>query len=151
MIRKRRAFFALLAVFALATVACSSDSSSTSASSPSSPDPSTATSVTATVKDFAIAIDPTSAAAGEVTFSITNEGPSTHEFVVVQTDTAPADLPVTDGLVSEDGITVIGEAEDIASGATPTLTLALEAGKYVIMCNIVGHYEQGMNVGLTVT
>ena len=146
MLRTRRASYALVAALAIATVACSSDSSSSSGS-----DTSTSGEVASTVKDFSITLDPTEVAAGQVKFTINNEGPSIHEFVVVRTDTAPGDLPVDGSLVSEDGIDVIGEAEDIAPGATPDLVLTLEAGQYVIICNIEGHYAQGMNAGLTVT
>ena len=31
------------------------------------------------------------------------------------------------------------------------LTLTLEEGQYVIICNLPGHYEQGMYTGLKVT
>ena len=86
-----------------------------------------------------------------MTFTINNEGPSAHEFVVIATDTAPGDLPVKDGLVEEDSITVVDEAEDIAPSTTASLPIDLEAGSYVIICNLPGHYEQGMNVGLKVT
>lgn len=153
MLRTRRATFALVAALAIATVACSSDSSSSSAastSSSSSSDTSTSGEVAATVKDYSISLDPTEVAAGEVKFSIVNDGPSTHEFVVVKTDTAPGDLPVDGALVSEDGIDVIGEAEDIAPSTTVDLVLTLEEGQYAIICNIEGHYSQGMSAGLTV-
>jgi uncharacterized cupredoxin-like copper-binding protein len=154
MLHSRRAFLALVAVLAIASVACSSDSSSSSAagSTATSPADDGGSAIAATEKDFSIGIDPTEVAAGEVTFTINNEGPSAHEFVVVQTDLAPGDLPVKDGLVEEDGITVVDEAEDIAPSTTTTLTIDdLEAGSYVIICNLPGHYQQGMNVGLTVT
>jgi len=154
MLHTRRAFFALVAVLAIASVACSNDSSSSSAAGSTATSPggdSGGAAVAATEKDFSIAIDPTEVAAGEVTFTINNEGPSAHEFVVIQSDTAPGDLTVEDGLVSEDGLTVIGEAEDIAPSTTVPLTLTLDAGQYVIICNLPGHYQQGMNVGLKVT
>jgi uncharacterized cupredoxin-like copper-binding protein len=152
MIRKRHTLFALVATLAIATVACSSSSSTSAGSTSSSAsDGSAGASVTATLKDFAVSIAPSEVAAGEVTFEITNEGPSTHEFVVLQTDTAPGDLTVENGLVPEDGITVVGEVEDIAASTTANLTLTLEAGQYVIICNIEGHYEQGMSTGLTAT
>ena len=153
MLHTRRAFFALVAVLAIASVACSNDSSTSSSSAAgSSSDADTGATVNATVKDFAIAIDPTEIAGGEITFSISNEGPSAHEFVVIETDDAPGDLPVEDGEVTEDGLNVIGEAEDIApSTSADPLTLTLAAGDYVIICNLPGHYQQGMNVGLKVT
>jgi len=153
MVRTRHTLYALVAALAIATVACSSTSSSTSAGSTSSStsDGSTGASVAATVKDYEVIIDPTSVAAGEVNFAITNEGPETHEFVVLQTDTAPEALTVEDGIVPEEGITVAGEVEDIAPSTEANLTLTLEAGPYVIICNIEGHYEQGMHTSLTVT
>ena len=152
MLHTRRAFFALVAVLAIASVACSNDSSSSSSAAGSSSDADTGATINATVKDFAIAIDPTEIAGGEVTFSISNEGPGAHEFVVIETDDAPGDLPVEDGEVTEDGLNVIGEAEDIApSTSADPLTLTLPAGDYVIICNLPGHYQQGMNVGLKVT
>jgi uncharacterized cupredoxin-like copper-binding protein len=151
MLHTRRAFFALVAVLAIASVACSSDSSSSSAAGTTATSPGGGAAVAATLKDFSISIDPSEVAAGDVTFTINNEGPSAHEFVVIKSDTAPGDLPVEDGLVTEDGIDVIGEAEDIAPSTTTDLTLELEAGQYVIICNLPGHYQQGMNVGLKVT
>jgi len=153
MLHTRRAFFALVAVLAIASVACSNDSSTSSSSAAgSSSDADTGATVNATVKDFAIAVDPAEIAGGEITFSISNEGPSAHEFVVIETDDAPGDLPVEDGEVTEDGLNVIGEAEDIApSTSADPLTLTLPAGDYVIICNLPGHYQQGMTTGLKVT
>ena len=46
---------------------------------------------------------------------------------------------------------MVDEAEDIAPSTTATLPIDLEAGSYVIICNLPGHYQQGMNVGLKVT
>lgn len=151
MLQTRRVLFVLVAMLAIASVACSSDSSSSSAGTTATSPAGGGTAIAATEKDFSIALDSTEVAAGEVTFTINNEGPSAHEFVVIATDTAPGDLPVKDGLVEEDSITVVDEAEDIAPSTTASLPIDLEAGSYVIICNLPGHYEQGMNVGLTVT
>ena len=54
----------------------------------------------ATEKDFASSLDQTSVASGDVTFHITNEGSSTHEFVVFKTDLAPDKLPTKNGVVN---------------------------------------------------
>lgn len=152
MIRTRRATYALVSAVAIASVACSdSSSSSSSAAGSSSSDADTGAAISATVKDFEIAIDPTDVAGGEVAFSINNEGPSAHEFVVIESDDAPGDLTVEDGEVTEDGLNVIGEAEDIAPSTTADLTLTLPEGQYVIICNVPGHYEQGMYTGLKVS
>jgi uncharacterized cupredoxin-like copper-binding protein len=150
---KRFTIAAMAAALMLAMAACSSDSSTSSAaaSTSTSPDSSSGSTIDATIKDFSISLDPSTATAGEVTFDITNEGPSTHEFVVIQTDDAPDDLPVENDEVTEDGLTVIGEQEDIPASSTASLTLTLDAGQYVVFCNITGHYSQGMYSGLTVS
>ena len=112
-----------------------------------------AASVDATLTDFKIELDKASAPAGEVTFNVTNDGPSVHEFVVFKTDLAEDDLPIDDvGDVAEsDEFAPVDEIEDIEKDATPTLTVDLEAGSYVIICNVPGHYGQGMHTAFTVT
>jgi uncharacterized cupredoxin-like copper-binding protein len=143
---------ALVAMFA---VGCSNgddtNTASTASATGSTTDSTDGTAVAATVKDFELTVDPDASPAGEINFTITNDGPSTHEFVVVKSNLAPDALPVADGLVSEDSIDVVDEAEDIAPGTTASLGVELEAGSYVIICNIAGHYEQGMHAGLTVS
>ncbi|MFL5768162.1 MAG: sulfocyanin-like copper-binding protein [Actinomycetota bacterium] len=143
--------------------ACSSsndDSNGSSSGSTGSSSSSTGSSgsasgaVGATEKDFAITLDSSSANAGSVSFDIQNQGPSTHEFVVFKTDLAPDALPTTDkGTVDEEakGLEHIDEVEDIAAGSTQTLTTKLDPGSYVVICNLPGHYQQGMHAPLTVS
>ena len=118
--------------------------------------------VDVTVQEFAVLPAQDSAPAGDVTFYVTNTGPEdTHEFVVFKTDLAPDALPTApDGSVDEEGegVELIDEIEDIAVGDTPMLTVSLDAGRYVFICNIVEeegdetivHYQQGMRTGFTV-
>jgi uncharacterized cupredoxin-like copper-binding protein len=116
--------------------------------------------VDVTLQVFSIATDPTSIDAGEVDFSATNEGPDdTHEFVVFKTDLALTDLPVDEnGAVVEDGegVELIGEIEDVEVGDTKSVTLDLEAGNYVFICNIwdeeeqEAHYQEGMRTSFVV-
>ena len=150
MVRKHYLVYPLVAALAIAAAACSSSSSSTSAAGTTTSSTG-GSSIAATEKDFEISLDPSTASAGEVTFDISNEGPSTHEFVVVQSDLAADQLPVKDGLVSEDAVTVVDEAEDIAPSTTTDLSVDLDAGTYIIICNVVGHYQQGMHTTLTVS
>jgi uncharacterized cupredoxin-like copper-binding protein len=145
---KRFFVMAVAAVFVAGMAACSSSSSSSSSAG------STGASeggIGATEKDFAISLAQSSVPSGDVTFNISNEGPSAHEFVVVESDLAPDALPVKDDEVEEDTLDSIGEQEDIAPNTTTDLTLTLDPGSYVVFCNITGHYEQGMYAGLTVT
>jgi len=131
----------------VAAVGCSSSSSSSSSSAGGSD----TGGVSATVKDFSIDLASSSAPAGSVTFNISNEGPSAHEFVILKTDDAPDALPVKDNEVEEDKLDLIDEAEDIAPSTTAPLTTDLEAGSYVIICNLPTHYEQGMHAAFTVS
>jgi uncharacterized cupredoxin-like copper-binding protein len=107
--------------------------------------------VTASLKEFSITLGRATASPGSVTFNVTNAGTILHEFVVLDTDTAAGSLVVTaDGTVSEDGLTVVDEIEDIAVGATPSLTVNLTAGHYAIICNVPGHYAGGMHTDFQV-
>lgn len=113
-----------------------------------------------TLQEFAVIPSPAQAAAGDVTFDATNEGPDdVHEFVVFATDLAPDALPtVKDGSVDETGkgVELQGEIEDIAVGDTQSVTIDLAAGNYVLICNIYdaseqeSHYQEGMRVAFTV-
>jgi uncharacterized cupredoxin-like copper-binding protein len=116
--------------------------------------------VDVTLQEFAVGVDPASVSAGEVTFSVTNDGPDdVHEFVVIQTDLGPTELPTDEnGAVEEtgEGMEVIDEIEDMEVGASEDLTVDLEAGSYVLICNIwdedeqESHYQEGMRVAFTV-
>ena len=109
--------------------------------------------VAVTLADFTITADPDSASAGEVTFDVTNDAEQTHEFVVFQTDLAADQLPTDEGGdVDEagEGVALVDEIEDIEGSSTQSLTVNLDAGSYVLICNLPGHYAQGMNTGFTV-
>jgi uncharacterized cupredoxin-like copper-binding protein len=139
---------ATLAAVALLGAACSGSDGGGSGSG----DASSGTSVTGTVQDFSISVDPSSASAGKVTFEVTNDGPSVHEFVILETGLAEDALPVEEGLVPEDSpdLTLVGELEDLEPSSTTTLEEDMSAGSFVIICNIAGHYQQGMHAAFTV-
>lgn len=109
--------------------------------------------VDAELKEMTITASPSSIAAGSVTFAATNVGTIDHELVVLKTDLAPDALPVKDGKVEEagTGIQAIGEIEEFAPGKTESATFNLEAGKYVLLCNIASHYQAGMRAAFTVS
>jgi uncharacterized cupredoxin-like copper-binding protein len=110
-------------------------------------------SINAVEKDFSITLDPSSTASGKVTFNIDNQGATKHELVVIKTDLAPDQLPIKsdEPEVDEDKLDGIGEKEDIDPGSSATLSLNLEPGKYVVICNLPGHYKLGMHTALTVS
>jgi uncharacterized cupredoxin-like copper-binding protein len=108
--------------------------------------------IAAELKEWEIKLDSATGAAGSVTFNVNNKGEKEHEFVIVKTDQKAASLPVTaDDEVDESAFTPVDEIEDIKPATTPTLTVDLQAGHYVILCNLTGHYSKGMHADFDVS
>ncbi len=118
--------------------------------------------VAVTLVEYQVKPIPTSVPGGSVKFTARNIGTATHEFMVIKTGLAPTDLPKkADGSYDEaaSGAEMIDHVKDIAPGTTGTLTLTLDPGKYVLICNVVqttngqtvSHYAQRMATAFTVT
>ncbi|MEX2247280.1 MAG: hypothetical protein WEC75_11405 [Dehalococcoidia bacterium] len=157
---------AACALVAAVGVACGDDDDGVT------PAPATPTSAAATpsggdetvvevlLNEFSVLPDKNSVPAGEVVFQATNEGPDDeHEFVIIRTDLAADALPTAaDGSVIEEEVDVVDEIEGLPVGETEEVTVDLEAGSYVLICNIVeeedgeteSHYQLGMRRALTV-
>ena len=104
-----------------------------------------------TLKENGVTLDQSTVNAGTVVFDVKNAGTIIHEFVVIKTDAAQDKLPASTGepgQMLEDGS--VGEVEDLEVGASKQLSLKLEPGKYVLICNLAGHYAAGMHIGLVV-
>lgn len=83
--------------------------------------------------------------AGSVTISAPNNGQLPHELVLARTNADPSKLPTAStGLVDEAKLDSPGEIAEVAPGETKETTLKLTPGKYVMFCNLPGHYAQGM-------
>jgi uncharacterized cupredoxin-like copper-binding protein len=112
------------------------------------------TPVNVRLEDFEVRRDAAVVPAGTVSFRILNQGPTTHEFIVVRTDRAPDRLPLqSDGLtVNEDapGIDLLDEVDGLDIDDRQTLVLRLAPGNYVLYCNLEGHYLGGMHASLAV-
>jgi uncharacterized cupredoxin-like copper-binding protein len=123
------------------------------ASSCSDDDGDSENAIQVTLRDFRIDLAKDTVPAGEVTFAVDNQGPSIHEFVVFRTDLGADDLPTDDaGDVAEgEDFEPVDEIEDIERGDDPELTVDLEAGSYVLICNIPGHYRLGMRTSFSAT
>jgi uncharacterized cupredoxin-like copper-binding protein len=104
--------------------------------------------------DFRVRPDRASVPAGAVRFDLVNNGPSTHELIVVRTDRTPGRLPLQrDGLTVDEeapGLHALDEAEGLDIADHRTLLLRLPPGHYVLFCNMEGHYLGGMHAALTV-
>jgi len=152
---------AALAVVTLLGVACGGNGKKTTEQPTTSPTVSGGAAVDVILSEWVLEPDPVSVSAGKVTFTANNEGEKVHEFVIFKTDLAPDAMPTTaDGKVDEAGagVEAVDEIEDIAAGTSAELTVDLQPGKYVLICNILaqvegkteGHYKEGMHAAFTV-
>jgi uncharacterized cupredoxin-like copper-binding protein len=118
----------------------------------SSPPAATGPTLRVNIKDFEIEPTLPSFEEGPVTLSVWNDGPTTHEFVVVRSDRPADELPIgADGIrVDEDAVTAVDELEEIGAKTRENLSLSLSPGGYVLFCNLEGHYLGGMYASLEV-
>lgn len=110
--------------------------------------------ITGSVNEWAVGTSAREAVAGDVKFTIKNQGTIPHEFIIVKTDFALGEIPLgPDNRFDEEGegLSVPGEISEWNPGTTGTVTLKLDAGKYQLLCNIAGHYANGMYTQLTVS
>jgi len=91
-----------------------------------------ATIVNVIEKEFTIELSETTFAPGTYTFSLANEGNTSHNLIV----TGPG---------VEDAA-----SETISGGDTSEVTVTLEAGTYELWCGVGNHKAQGMTVMITV-
>jgi uncharacterized cupredoxin-like copper-binding protein len=107
--------------------------------------------IAVTERDFAISL-PRVVRAGDVVFRVQNRGPDAHELLVVR---APkGHLPMrSDGLtVNEEQLqrSEVGVLEPAETNAVRDLHLRLKPGRYVLFCNMSGHFMGGMHQTLVV-
>lgn len=102
-------------------------------------------------RDFAIRA-PHTLKAGAIRFLVTNTGPVSHELLLVRVP--KTGLPMrADGItIDEDalGSNIVGVLEPAGPGRRRGLRARLETGRYVLLCNMAGHYMSGMTSPLTV-
>jgi len=90
------------------------------------------------------------AAGGGITFRVANDGAVPHEFVVLRSDLAAAALPQAAGVVDESQVDVVGRVDQWPGGETRDATFTLTPGRYILICNLPGHYQLGMSAAFTV-
>jgi uncharacterized cupredoxin-like copper-binding protein len=109
------------------------------------------TTVRVTERDFSISA-PKVVTSGDLSLIVHNKGPDTHELIVVRAGGARLPLRL-------DGLTVDEEALQARSpgslgggspGSVRRLRLHLAPGRYVLFCNMAGHYLGGMHTELVV-
>jgi uncharacterized cupredoxin-like copper-binding protein len=74
-----------------------------------------------------------------------------HEMLVMKTDLAPSALPLKNGDIDEEALPPMSDGENIAPGKSQTRTIDLsKPGTYLFVCNIPGHFKEGMYTYVTV-
>jgi len=104
-----------------------------------------------TERDFNISA-PKHVRAGDVTFTVTNNGPDTHELIVVRSNGAPLPLRA-DGLTVDEARVdplIAGSLDGGGPRTTRTLHVRLAPGRDVLLCNMAGHFLGGMHRTLVV-
>lgn len=167
-IRAAAALFALLSLLLFVAAACGDDGNDAdpTATEPAIEEPTDSaepdaaateaaaaeTSVNVSLTEFAVEPSDESVPAGTVTFNVSSDGGIFHNFKVVATVLAPDALPTDDATfaVDEDQLDVVASTADLDPGDAEELTIELDAGDYVLICNIPTHYGAGMTVAFTV-
>lgn len=101
-----------------------------------------------------ITATPAKARAGVVSFEVTNNSKDTiHEMIVMYLADPTKPLPYIDAenRVDEDKAGDKGEVSELDPGKSGTLTVALKPGKYLLICNVPGHFADGMWTEFEVT
>ncbi len=126
----------LLAVLCLGLAACGGG-----ASGPT-------TSIKVTMTDFAFSPNSFTVPAGkQISVSMTNNGATTHSFVIVQ-----AGHDVKDHFTDADKAFIYWSQPQVLPGQTvnASFTAPSQPGEYQIVCDIAGHFEAGMVAKLNV-
>jgi uncharacterized cupredoxin-like copper-binding protein len=108
--------------------------------------------VSVTERDFQISADAGHVAPGAVVLRIHNAGPDQHELIVVPGGSQG--LPFrTDGFtVNEEAIqrSELGSIAPQRPGGTEDVRVHLGPGRYLLFCNMAGHFMSGMHAELVV-
>lgn len=102
---------------------------------------------------MAIKASPVVAKRGAVKFDVTNLASYImHEVIVVRITDENQVLPFDESRnkVDTEGLQTLGSVNEIEPNKTASLTLNLSPGKYLLYCNIAGHYMAGMWTVVTV-
>lgn len=100
-----------------------------------------------------ITATPAEAKAGKITFKVKNSSKDTiHEMIVMYLANPKDTLPYVadENRVDEDKAGDKGEVSELDPGASGSLAVDLKPGKYVLICNVPGHFASGMWTEFTV-
>ena len=108
--------------------------------------------VNITERDFHIGLSTATVQPGTVTLHIHNGGPDDHELIVAPQRSGGLPLRSDGFTVNEEAIASSepGSIEPQQPGGSENLVVDLKPGRYVLFCNMEGHYMAGMHTTLVV-
>ncbi len=112
--------------------------------------------VSLTEDPFSVTISQNTIPAGALKVNVTNVGAVQHNFRLIKTDLEEGALPLAGSVVDEEAIEVrissdtVTNGENLDPGESFGIDTDLEAGSFVIICNVADHYAAGMHAALTV-
>jgi uncharacterized cupredoxin-like copper-binding protein len=92
-------------------------------------------------------VSPKSVRRGYVRFKVTNLASSLiHELIVARLADESKPLPFIAGknMVDVEAVRTLGQVSEINPTKTASLTIEMTPGKYLLYCNLPGHYMAGM-------
>jgi len=111
-----------------------------------------AATVKVSLEDNAIKLDHAKVKQGKITFQVVNDSMTEkHEMVIISKPAGTMPYDAKTKRVVEKKVKSFGEVSDLKTGAKGNLSVNLKAGDYVLICNIPGHFMDGMHVDFTVT
>jgi uncharacterized cupredoxin-like copper-binding protein len=138
----RRGRLSVIALIVLVTSGCSAGGQKVGAGQ---------TLVRVTERDFHISATPNHVAAGDIQLVVRNQGPDTHELLVVRSKSR---LPLRlDGLTVDErslSALTVASLDGAGPGSEERLHLRLPPGRYELFCNMAGHFMAGMHAELAV-
>ena len=114
--------------------------------------------VSVNLTNYKVDLSTNSVSAGDIAFHITNSATDQkHEFLIFKSDLVIDKLPtIAETHVDESSTTavLVFDSGELEPGASVDMNQKLDAGNYVVVCNItmnnVSHYQAGMREAFTV-
>lgn len=108
--------------------------------------------VTVGLAEYRVTATPATVPPGFVTFTVTNAGTMQHEFKVLRTDHPPDALPMFGPRADETapGVLLVGRIDPFPADAGKQIVVPVNAGQFVLLCNLPDHYRLGMRLRFVV-
>jgi hypothetical protein len=101
-------------------------------------------------KAYRIVATPDHIPAGDTELIVRNQGPDTHEVIIVRSRRSRLPLRLDGLTVDEEAVRAVATVEGVAPERVGRVRLHLAAGRYELFCNMAGHFMAGMHSELVV-